>query len=132
MAICMMMASLCVTATEPEDAEKILDQTVAEEAAKLPIQISNGLTIDRMYLSDNNLVCICAVDEDLYNISDLENNKDALRQSLEQMVQRPESKLLMCCLMATDKGLRFIYRGNKSKTDVNIEFSVKDLKKLVK
>jgi hypothetical protein len=91
------------------------------ESAQLPQQIDEGLTLTKSFLDRGNIVSEIAVDEDLYDISALRENKDALAEAILQSgAHDSDAGAMLDLCLVSHTGLIYRMIGDKSKQSVDV------------
>lgn len=118
--------------TEDERCTLLLENQVEMEGMRCPYEVAQGMTMEREYLSDSYLVYVCVVDESLYDIAAMKKNLSAIKSSMQGMFNDVAVKTLAANLYKSKRGLRYVYRGNKSKNECVITFTADEIKNILR
>lgn len=113
--------------TEEELFDKLLDIEVARENSQYPVEIEQGMFMQSVSREDGYLVYHVVLDENDYNIDEMNAAHDLLRSNMEAEMASPEMKEILYRLSKVGNGLRYTYTGDKSGKSVDITFTPEDV-----
>ncbi len=103
--------------------------------ARCPLKIEEGVTLTKIDLLDDNLVCYYETDEDIYDMNELKLNQSYLKESQQESFESMRNDLTMQndlkSLIALNKGYQFRYFGNKTKKFVDVIFTPEELSQIL-
>ncbi|MBD5329904.1 MAG: hypothetical protein HDS03_08510 [Bacteroides sp.] len=105
----------------------MLDNQVKSERNRLPYSIDRGLKVTDIQDNGTNLVYICEVDEDLYEIDNMAEGKDELKKNMEDMLKDRAMRKQAEILASLNKGFQYNYVGKPSGKTIVVEFSAAEL-----
>lgn len=73
--------------SEEESSRLLLANQIKSEKNRMPYKIDTGLTVTGIEDSGSALVYICSVDEDEYDIDQMEASRDELKSNMEKMLK---------------------------------------------
>lgn len=126
-----------------EDIKKALNEPVYEEAtyelqlktmienenSTYPQDLGSGLTMQSVKLTDDYVVYLCYMDEDIFDMSMIdEETKEAMKDGIIGMMDDITIKTQLKIFVKNGKGLVYRYQGDESGKTVDIIFSVDELK----
>lgn len=133
----------------PEELKEILNTDVDAEKsdmAKLesqlkmanlqfPMKAGEEITIEKVELSDESVIYICRVDEDLCDINLIEENSEDVKQgiieTLSNKADRPTQLFIKSCLNC-NRNIVYRYIGNQSETQYDVVISIPELQDITK
>ncbi|MDE6792696.1 MAG: hypothetical protein K2J48_06410 [Muribaculaceae bacterium] len=111
-----------------QDVNKLLlDQQIKMEKNKIPYKVEKGLTVSAIEDNGEALVYVCDVDEDLYELDDMGNAKDELKENMRKMMRDRTMRKQAEILASLNKGFEYHYVGNKSGKKVIVAFTGAEL-----
>ena len=114
-----------------KDADQVmLSSQIRMEKKKIPYRIADGLTITGIEDNGRNLVYVCAVDEDDYDIDEMGNAKEELKGNMRKMMRDRAMRRQAEVLASLDKGFEYKYVGSKSGKEVTVGFTPAELKEI--
>ena len=122
--------------TQPvNDPVSDLETEVKAYAATLPDDIGEGLTITDCLLTNREVLYVCLVDEDNFEMEDGPEMRDAIKDGIaEWMEQESEDsdlhEMIMLCVQA-DRGIGFQYEGSRTDNTVAVHFTIDELSYLL-
>ena len=93
----------------------------------LSIQVAEGMTISNMELKDDVLEYTVIMDENLYDVDEMERNKEQMKADAIPGLLFNVGKGRIESLIQCNKGLLYLHKGNKSGKVCSLLFTVKDL-----
>lgn len=125
----------------PEELKEILDNPMSEEEVnklllsnqvkseknRLPYTIDRGLKVTGIEDNGSSLVYTCEVDENLYEMPDMEKMKDELKKDMRKMLRDRAMRKQAEILASLNKGFEYKYVGNKSGSIVTVTFTAAEL-----
>lgn len=110
-------------------------QTYIENSKKAcPLEIAKGMTMTDISLVEDVLCQEITVDEDAYSIDLLNANRSSIKQNMAALISSGQDQSLSLIaewLVKANKGLGYMYIGNKSEKTALIVFSCEELKELL-
>ncbi len=111
-----------------EDVNRLLlDNQVKAEKNRLPYTIDRGLKVTSIEDNGNVLSYVCEVDENLYDMPDMETNKEELKQNMRSMLKDRAMRKQAEVLSSLNKGFEYRYVGNTSGNTVTVTFTAAEL-----
>lgn len=120
------------TDTAPEESLNII---IENSKKSCPLDMQNGMVMTDMRLVDGLLLVEITVDEDRFSMAALESNMETIRQNMINQIQQEQDIMtveIVNCLVKTNNGMGYIYKGNKSQYAVRLFFTSKELRAIVK
>lgn len=117
--------------TEEETNLMLLSNQVKSEKNRMPYSIDTGLKVIDLDDSGSSLVYVCEVDEDLYDIDEMENSKDELKSNMRQMMKDPSMRQQAEILASLKKGFEYDYVGKPSGKKIVVAFTTDELAEIV-
>lgn len=115
-----------------ETNKKLLECSIALENAQCPVFIDEGISETKTYDNGNNVVCECSIDEQLIDISVVEEIKDDLKkESKSDFSQNPFIKTRIGLCVSLGKGFIYRFIGNISGKSVDIIFTPEELREAI-
>lgn len=105
----------------------MLTNQIKSERRRIPYTIDRGLKVTDIQDNGTNLVYVCEVDEDLYEIDDMANGKEELKQNMKKMLKDKAMRQQAEMLAALNKGFQYNYVGKPSGKTIVVEFSAYEL-----
>lgn len=105
----------------------MLDNQVKSERKRLPYSIDRGLKVTDIQDNGTNLVYICEVDENLYEIDNMAEGKEELKKNMESMLKDRAMRKQAEILASLGKGFQYNYVGRPSGKTIVVEFSAAEL-----
>ncbi len=108
--------------------DKVLDATIDEINKQLEGQKIPG--IEKMYMSadDNYVIYNYIVDEDAVDFDAMKQTADQQKeQCLNQIIRNPEQEKFLKVVKLADRGIKFLYKGNKTDTYYDFVFEKDEL-----
>ena len=113
---------------EEKDVNKmLLDNQVKGERRRLPYSVDRGLKVTDIQDNGANLVYICEVDENLYEVDQMTEAKDELKENMKDMLKDRTMRKQAEILASLDKGFEYQYVGKQSGKTVTVSFSAQEL-----
>lgn len=116
--------------SEEDTNRLLLSNQIKMEKNKIPYRVEKGLNVTSIEDNGGALVYTCEVDEDLYEMPDMETNKSELKDSMRKMMKDKAMRKQAEILASLNKGFEYHYVGNKSGNKVIVEFSAAELKEI--
>ncbi|MDE6716865.1 MAG: hypothetical protein K2J70_01620 [Muribaculaceae bacterium] len=111
-----------------EDTNKLLLSTqLKSEKKKLPYSIDRGLKVTGIEDNGSSLVYVCEVDEDLYDMPDMEKSKAELKENMGKMLKDRSMRQQAEVLASLKKGFEYRYVGKSSGNTVTVAFTPDEL-----
>ncbi len=117
--------------SEEETNKLLLHNQVLSEKNRLPYKIDSGLNVVGIDDSGSSLVYKCEVDEDLYDIDEMGNAKDELKENMRKMMKDPAMRQQAEVLSSLNKGFEYNYVGKTSGKNVTVAFTSAELAEIV-
>ena len=112
---------------ENEVNKLLLDNQLKGERNRLPYKVASGLMMTDIQDNGSNLVYICEVDENLYELDDMGNSKDELKEDMKKMLKDRAMRKQAEILSSLNKGFEYKYVGKQSGKSVTVSFSADEL-----
>lgn len=110
----------------------LLSMSMEAERANLPMQIEEGITMTDYSLDGENIVITAEMDESLYSIDELNNNINAVKNSMiENGVKDADSKALFDLCKVSHTGLVYRYVGNHTHKQCDVVICSDEIRRLV-
>lgn len=117
--------------SEQERLLNIINNKLALENSRYPIELEEGLIMVKNELFNDNLIFYIQVDEDLYDFKELKKSQKEIRENRNQFFQymKGDPTMQREFELLTKAGLGYHYRyfGNKSNDYFDIIFTPEDL-----
>ncbi|MDE6444338.1 MAG: hypothetical protein K2K64_07970 [Muribaculaceae bacterium] len=118
--------------TEEETNRLMLDNQIRMENSKIPYRIDKGLNVTNIEDNGTSLVYTCEVDENLYELDDMGNAKDELKNDMKKMMKDKAMRQQAEILASLNKGFEYHYVGKTSGKKVIVAFSGAELAEIAK
>lgn len=116
-----------------EDTNKmLLLNQIKGEKKRMPYKIDKGLIVKDIEDTDNALVYTCEVDEELYELADMEAGVDELKSSMKDMLKDRSMRGQVELLSSLGKGFEYKYVGKDSGKIITVTFSADEIAKMAK
>lgn len=111
---------------------KLLSILIEAERVNYPQKLDDGMIMTDITLEDENIVFTIQVDENLYSISQMEENNDLIRASvIKEGLSQPESHYFLEMCKVSHSGLVYRFTGKQSLKKHDIVISSDEMRKLV-
>lgn len=111
---------------------KLLSLCIETDRVNLPQEIEEGIKMTDFSLEGENVVITMQVDEELYSIEQMKENKKIIKESLmKEGLSLPESHSLLDMCKISHSGLVYRVIGNQSLQKLDIEISSDEIRRLV-
>lgn len=111
---------------------KLLSLFIEADRVNYPQKLDDGMIMTDITLEDENIVFTIQVDENLYSISQMEENDDLIRTSIiKEGLSQPESHSLLDMCKISHSGLVYRFTGKQSLKKHDIVVSSDETRKLV-
>lgn len=111
---------------------KLLSLCIEADRVNLPQEIEEGMDMTDFSSEGENLVITMQVDEELYSIEHMKENKEFIKESLlKEGLSQPESHSLLDMCKISHSGLVYRIIGKQSKQRLDIEISSDEIRRLV-
>lgn len=117
--------------SEEETNKLMLQNQLKSEKNRLPYKIDRGLNVVGIEDNGNMLVYKCEVDEDLYDIDEMGNSKEELKENMRKMMKDRSMRQQAEILSSLNKGFEYDYVGKTSGKSVIVAFTAKELGEIV-
>lgn len=117
--------------SEEETNKLSLQNQINSEKKRLPYKIERGLNVVGIEDNGSSLVYKCEVDEDLYDIDEMANSKDELKENMRKMMKDPAMRQQAEVLSSLNKGFEYNYSGKSSGKNVVVAFTADELAEVV-
>lgn len=118
--------------SEEETNRLLLSNQVNSEKRRMPYTIERGLKVIDLQDNEDALVYVCEVNEDLYDIDEMENSRDELKANMRQLLKDPAMRQQAEILSSLGKGFEYDYIGKSSGKKVAVAFTSDELAKIAK
>ncbi len=105
-----------------------LDQANKE----MPMEVAQGITINKVIDDGNNIVYQATIDDTIYPLDAIEEQKDVLKDNMKSMLAQPDTKELFKIAGELNRGLVYQYKGTTSGDKVEIAFTPEEIRELAK
>lgn len=115
-------------------ADEILNMAIKEAQNEFPLDAGMGIILTRLYLSGDHVMYVAECDEDLIEMSLLEQNRSEMIKGISAMIRdnsNPEVRQFAKICANAGKGIGFIYVGDTSGKKVTVKLSNAELKRLI-
>lgn len=102
---------------------------------QFPMKASEDIEMEKIELSDESVIYICKVDEDLSDVNLIEENAEAVKQGMVTALANqkdPASQLFLQTCVNCNKNIVYKYVGNQSGTEYEVVITVDELKDMLK
>ncbi len=109
-----------------------LEMEIEAERASLPLKIEEGMYITNYSLDGENIVITINMDENLYSLNEVKNQKEVLKQSiLHEGIEDPEMKGLFDLCKVCHTGLIYRMTGSYSKKNCDVLITSDEIREAV-
>lgn len=107
--------------SEDQKSEAIIDNFITNTLSECPIEVEEGMVIVNVFDDGENVMYICEVDEDLYDMDLIEGSKSEIKSSIKsEMNSDPTMKQVFNALKMANRGIGYRYIGNITGQTVDI------------
>lgn len=102
---------------------------------QFPAKASEEVTIEKMELSNESVIYLCSIDENVCNIDLIEENHDTVKQGIvDELSGKTDQPTQLFIKYCTDCNRNIVYRyiGNQSGNQYDVVITVPELKELLK
>ncbi len=117
--------------SEEETNKLLLQNQLNSEKRRLPYKIDRGLNVVGIEDTGASLVYKCEVDEELYDIDEMGNSKEELKENMRKMMKDRSMRQQAEVLSSLNKGFEYDYVGKTSGKNVVVAFTAKELAEIV-
>ena len=111
----------------------LLSLTIESEKAGLPMKIEDGMIMTDYILDSDNIVMKIEVDEEMYKIENMIENKEFLKASIiNEGLNDVDSKAMLDLCKVSHTGLVYYIYGNSSHKNLEIKISSDEIRQIVK
>lgn len=111
----------------------LLSLTIESEKAGLPMKIEEGMVMTDYILDSDNIVMKIEVDEEMYKIENMIENKEFLKASIiNEGLNDVDSKAMLDLCKVSHTGLVYYIYGNSSHQNLEIKISSDEIRQIVK
>lgn len=118
--------------SDEEKDKLLLANQIKSEMRRMPYKIDTGLTVTGIEDSGNALVYICKVDENEYDIDQMEASVAELKSNMISMLKDVSMKGQVNLLSGLGKGFEYRYVGDTTGKTVVVTISAEELSALAK
>lgn len=109
-----------------------LEMEIEAERASLPLKIEEGMYITNYSLDGENIVITINMDENLYSLNEVKNQKEVLKQSiLHEGIEDPEMKGLFDLCKVCHTGLIYRMTDSYSKKNCDVLITSDEIREAV-
>ena len=110
----------------------LLSLSIEAERSNLPMVIDNGMLMTDYRLEGDNIAIIIQVDEDLYFIEKMHENRSVIKESMiNESIDDPDSKALLDLCKVSHTGLIYRMYGNQSNSKFEVEITSDEIRSFV-
>lgn len=111
----------------------LLSLSIEAERSNLPMVIDNGMLMTDYRLEGDNIAIIIQVDEDLYSIEKMHENRSVIKESMiNESINDPDSKALLDLCKVSHTGLIYRMYGNQTNSKFEVEITSEEIRHIVK
>ncbi len=107
-----------------------LQQGLAKANKEMPMEVAEGITITKVFDDGNNIIYLADIDDTIYPLDVIEEQKYELKENMKSMLNTPDTKALFKLAGKLYRGLIYRYKGTTSGGKVDIKFSPKEIRAL--
>lgn len=124
---------LNVNITEKENEQKKLEELVNMTNISCPMNMDESTVLDKLTIEPDKVVYHYTIDEKELDIASLKGNTEEMKQNVRGSlsVSDPALKLFLEACVKNNKALSYSYTGNTSGENIELFFSVAEVKTLL-
>lgn len=111
--------------------DAVIENAINTINALMPMPMGSLGELTSAYLERRNVVLIAEVNEDFLNIEKLQENPEIMHESMVSFMKNtsnPNVILLLSVVKESDKGLKYVYIGKKSKKSVSVVLTNREIR----
>ncbi|WP_294630256.1 hypothetical protein [uncultured Bacteroides sp.] len=120
---------------DPAQSERAkLEAQIKMTNLQFPMQASEEVIIEKMELSDESVVYICKVDEDICPVSQIEANAEGVKEGIVANLSAqtdPATQAFLQSCINNDKNIVYRYIGTKSDNQYDVVVTLSELKNMI-
>ena len=110
----------------------LMSLSIESERENLPMEIGEGMVMRDYLLDSDNIAIVITVDEDIYSVDEMYNNRDLIKTSIiEEGCNNAESKALLDMCKVSHTGLIYRIVGNRSNKKFDVKISSDEIRRVV-
>lgn len=112
-----------------------LESQVKMANLQFPMKASEEIVIEKMQLSEESIIYLCSVNEEMCSFDQVEENAEAVKQDIITTLSSqsdPATQLFLKTCVSCDRSVVYRYIGSQSGTQYDVEISVPELKEMLK
>ena len=110
----------------------LMSLSIESERENLPMEIGEGMVMRDYLLDSDNIAIVITVDEDIYSVDEMYNNRDLIKTSMiEEGCNNAESKALLDMCKVSHTGLIYRIVGNRSNKKFDVKISSDEIRRVV-
>lgn len=102
---------------------------------QFPMKASEEVMIEKIQLTDESVIYLCSVNEEMCSFDQVEENGEAVKQDIITTLTNqtdPVTQLFLKTCISCNRSIVYKYIGSQSGTQYNVEISVPELKRILK
>lgn len=98
-----------------------LELSLREARKELPMEVDEGLVVTKILKENKNVIYVCEVDENLYDIDEIKDLKYEVKDDIiKELKSDAETRELLNLIKNTDSRLIYRYIGDRTNQKVDI------------
>lgn len=118
--------------SKAESDQKKLEELVNVTNVSCPMVVDEATTLDKLTIEPDRVVYHYTIDEKSVDMVEMKGNKEEIKENIKSSldVSEPALKMFLEACVKDNKGLGYLYTGDTSGENVEIIFSVAEIKAL--
>lgn len=112
-----------------------LESQVKMANLQFPMKANEEIMIEKMQLSDESVIYLCSVNEEMCSFDQVEENAEAVKRDIMTTLASqsdPATQLFLKTCINCNRSIAYRYIGSQSGTQYDVVISVPELKKMLK
>lgn len=137
--VAMAVGSIIATSTNASAAETeqnptrtLIEMALEEVEDTLPMDLGDGMTMTRMYVSYDKLIIECTCPNDIVDIMSTVSDPSMKNLLLTSVASDESTKLLLDLCVEADMGFAMVYTNPSGTNSATLSYSTSDLASIIK
>lgn len=137
--VAMAVGSIIATSTNASAAETeqnptrtLIEMALEEVEDTLPMDLGDGMTLTRMYVSYDKLIIECTCPNDIVDIMSTVSDPSTKNLLLTSVASDESTKLLLDLCVEADMGFAMVYTNPSGTNSATLSYSTSDLASIIK
>ena len=137
--VAMAVGSIIATSTNASAAETeqnptraLIEMALEEVEDTLPMDLGDGITMTRMYVSYDKLIIECTCPNDIVDIMSAVSDPSVKNVMLTAVASDESTKLLLALCVEADMGFAMVYTNPSGTNSATLSYSTSELASIIK